>query len=108
MICYVNIHVLLSFFLFGFIFSHRKIFFISRHQDLHNQSFYMVSACTNWVGIRADCLFTVLTTAAAFGFSFLVQDQGKDYNGQLMTGNCYSSFTTAFLRRDKCDDKDLS
>lgn len=26
MICYVNIHVLLSFFLFVFIFSHRKIF----------------------------------------------------------------------------------
>lgn len=68
----------------------------------------MVSACTNWVGVRADCLFTVLTTAAAFGFSFLDQDQGKDNIGHLTTGNCYSSFTTGFLRGDKCDDKDLS
>ena len=44
----------------------------------------MVSACSNWVGVRADCLFSVLTTAAAFGFSFLLQDQGKGFNGQVI------------------------
>ena len=60
-----------------------KKLFISRHQDLHNQSFYMVSACSNWIGVRADCLFSVLTTVAAFGFSFLFQFQGKGYIAQL-------------------------
>ena len=53
------------------------LFLNVRYQDLHNQAFYMVTATTHWLAVRADILSSILTTAVAFLFVLLSQDPGN-------------------------------
>ena len=54
------------------------IIFVCRHQDLHNEAFYMVTASSFWLAVRADLLCSVLITAVAFAFVLLSQEPGKE------------------------------
>lgn len=52
-------------------------YLLPRYQDLHNQAYYMVTATSYWLAVRADLLCSVLITAVAFTFVLYTENPGK-------------------------------
>ena len=49
----------------------------SRHQDKHNQAFYLCLASVRWMGVRVDFLSALFVGAVAFSIILISQDAGK-------------------------------
>ena len=49
----------------------------SRYQDVHNQAYIMVMASGRWLGVRLDCLASLLVGAVALAAILVSQDAGK-------------------------------
>ena len=49
----------------------------SRYQDVHNQAYIMVMASGRWLGVRLDCLASLLVGAVALAAVLVSQDAGK-------------------------------
>ena len=49
----------------------------SRYQDVHNQTYIMVMASGRWLGVRLDCLASLLVGAVAVAAVLVSQDAGK-------------------------------
>ena len=49
----------------------------SRYQDVHNQTYIMVMASGRWLGVRLDCLASLLVGAVALAAVLVSQDAGK-------------------------------
>ena len=60
----------------------------SRYQDVHNQTYIMVMASGRWLGVRLDCLASLLAGAVAVAAVLVSQDAGK----LKILGNVFESF----------------
>ena len=49
----------------------------SRYQDVHNQAYIMVMASGRWLGVRLDCLASLLAGAVAVVAVLVSQDASK-------------------------------
>ena len=47
------------------------------YQDVHNQAYIMVMASGRWLGVRLDCLASLLAGAVAVVAVLVSQDAGK-------------------------------
>ena len=59
-----------------------------RYQDVHNQAYIMVMASARWLGMRLDCLASLLVGAVAVAAVLVSQDAGK----LKILGNVFESF----------------
>ena len=60
----------------------------SRYQDVHNQAYIVVMASGRWLGVRLDCLASLLAGAVAVAAVLVSQDAGK----LKILGNVFESF----------------
>ena len=60
----------------------------SRYQDIHNQAYIVVMASGRWLGVRLDCLASLLAGAVAVAAVLVSQDAGK----LKILGNVFESF----------------